>query len=141
VDESGSHVPGVGDQILSALAHARLEESDAPVTVDVQTQFARIDEIRAKLLSERNRAGIEANNALVDRRVAARRREFQLKIERAQGTLGRVIERGRSESIQRLNVSRVANLKARRDDVVAELESKRGFSISSTPVAVLLVRN
>jgi superfamily II DNA or RNA helicase len=140
VDADGEHVLGVGDQILSALAHARLEESPEPITGDVTRQFARIDQIRAEILHERNRLGIEANNALVDRRVAARQREFRLKIDRAQDTLAKVVDRGRSERIQRMNLARVHNLQARLDDVVAELESKRGYSIRSSPVAVLVVR-
>jgi superfamily II DNA or RNA helicase len=141
VDALGDEVPGVGEQLLSALAHGAVEARDTSVGLPVHALFARVEELKAAEQSARDAAGRGANDALVDRRKAVQAREFELKLERARRTAGAVAASGRSEQVQRMWRSRVANLEARRDEVLARLEEQRGFSLSMQAVALVVVKS
>lgn len=140
VDGDGVELPGVGEQLLSSLAHSTFEQSDGPVALPVTQLFRRVDSIRARILRERDQDGTQGNDALVDRRQAARRREYDLKLGRARETLRTNQQRGISERVLRMNRGRIEKLEARRDDVLAALDRRRGFSITSQDVAVLVLR-
>ncbi len=69
-----------------------------------------------------------------------REREFHLKIERAERTLDSVLSSRRQERVVRMNEGRLRNLRLRLDEVLADLESKREASVSTTEVAVLVIQ-
>jgi superfamily II DNA or RNA helicase len=139
VDDKGRVVDGVEEALLINLAEGRLEAGEADCGLDPVTWFGHVERHRAARLQFRSQEGQAENDALIDRQMAARRREFELKIDRAQATLAKVESEGRAESIVRMNRSRVKNLCLRRDEAVAELDARRAFSVSSSPVAVVLV--
>ena len=140
VDASGDVVDGVGDQLLSALAHGRIRTARAPVELDVPELFSVADHHRAKTLGHLEQRGREVNSSLVDRRVAILAAEFDGKLGRERDLLSIGTQRGSSESYLLGLQTRIKNLKARRDEAIAKIEQKRHFSIYSEPIAVVVVQ-
>ena len=140
VDTDGHLVEGLGDHLLTALARNELTDAEYPVGLDVNTLYSRVDLERAALAHRRDLELKLSNDSLVERRIAVREREFHLKIERAERTLDSVLSSRRQERVVRMNEGRLRNLRLRLDEVVADLESKREASVSTTEVAVLVIQ-
>lgn len=140
VNAEGEVVDGVGDQLLSALAHGKIRTADAPVSLRAQDLYDVANGYRARLLGELERRGAASNSSLIDRRIAIVRAEFHAKIMRDREHLAMGTERGSAESYLLGLKTRIRNLEVRRDETLANLDQKRSYSIVSEPVAVVIVQ-
>lgn len=135
---SGKPVTEADTEIMRAAAVGRL--SDGPISAQADAkETADLLGVAIEEL-ERRRSAIEAerraaNEALVDARIQARLDGIDLKLAKAGEVLGKVQDR----SIRRMYEGRIRNLGLQREDVVAELDAKRGLAVTTQPVAVALL--
>ncbi|MGY3204514.1 superfamily II DNA or RNA helicase [Streptomyces sp. TE5632] len=132
-------VPEVGTALLTSLARGELTGTDEPLPADVDTMIVEtLEEVQA-LAAVQERATkrlYEAENMrLAEGRRATVRDTLQLKIARAR----RLAHEVDHPSIRRLHESRVTHLETRRDALLAQMERDARFSLSTEPVALVLV--
>jgi hypothetical protein len=77
------------------------------------------------------------NEALVQARLDARKASLQVKIHKAKATLDVVRERERDPRVIRMAEGRIRNLGQDLEQLEAELEEQRAFSMSRRTVAVI----
>lgn len=134
--ETGKSVPEADTEILRAAAFGLIKDGDPS---GVGRAGAELYALAAQEL-ERRRSGVEgerraANEVLVDARIRARQDGIEIKLKRTREVLDKVRER----SIRRMYEGRIRNLDLQREDIVAELDAKRGLAVTTAPAAVALV--
>lgn len=135
---------GVADEevvakLLTALAEGSLAESSTTLPDITSSRLRDVADLvsRRRGVTEARRG--EENVALVEARIASRRRSIQLKIDRAERMRQEAVRDHKDPSIIRLHEGRRRNLLNDARAVADELEPKKHLSLSLTQVAVLLV--
>jgi len=79
----------------------------------------------------------KTNDTLVNNQIESVNQATRIKIDKANGTIGKLREQGKSESdpIVRLHKGRIRNLDISREQKVAELDKKRAVSVGFNHVA------
>jgi hypothetical protein len=136
----GTPVEGIGDTVLAALANGILSDADALDSRQVERAVAAAQSHAAELQHTMEHERRISNEALVDARKAAQQASFDDKLARAAQTLALVQRERRDRSLHRLHEGRIANLRIRREDALAQLDEKRNLAVTIRPVAVVVVR-
>lgn len=140
VDQSsGTPSEQVGMRLLTALAGGELED----LKVDGVTAPPHALRAAELLVSDRRRSTEDLrareNVALVDARIASKRRSIELKIHRAELLRGEAIRGGKASRIIRLHEGRARNLRSEMASVVDDLSPRKELSLALTQVALLVV--
>src|SRR5262249_25362506 len=124
-------------ELMRAAAFGELQDGD-PDPAWLRKPEALLRSASDELEQRRRAAEVDrraANEALVDARISDREDGVELKLVRAHDVMAKV----RDSSIRRLYEGRIRNLSLLRDDIRAELDTKRGLSITTQPVAVAVL--
>lgn len=140
VSIQGNELPGVGDAVLSALAEGSLGPGQLPdPSVPLAQLWKQIMHMNGARVIADDAEHRAQNQAVVDRWVFAREREYNLKLIREREKLGRMKETKGDARIVRMVEGRIRNLEARKHRQLEELESQREASVMSSELAVLWV--
>lgn len=135
--QTGAVAPDVGVQLLEAVANGSLEEATGATPTQMEPFLALLKEASwARHREEELRRRLD-NEALVRARLDARKASLQVKIHKAQATLDVVLERERDPRVIRMAEGRIRNLGQDLEQLEAELEKHRAFSMSRRTVAVI----
>lgn len=135
---------GVADEevvakLLTALAQGSLEESSTTLPDVPSSRLRDVSDLVSRRRGVTEARRWEENVALVEARIASRRRSIQLKIDRAERMRQEAVRDHKDPSIIRLHEGRRRNLLNDSRAVADALEPKKHLSLSLTQVAVLLV--
>lgn len=135
--ETGAVAPEIGVQLLEAVANGSLEEATGATPTPMEPFLASLKEVSwARHREEESRRRLD-NEALVRARLDARKASLQVKIHKAKATLDVVMQRERDPRVIRMAEGRIRNLGQDLEQLEAELEKHRAFSMSRRTVAVI----
>ena len=135
--QTGAVAPDVGVQLLEAVANGSLEEATGATPTPMEPFLISLKEVSwARHREEESRRRLD-NEALVRARLDARKASLQVKIHKARATLDVVMERERDPRVIRMAEGRIRNLGQDLEQLEAELEEQRAFSMSRRTVAVI----
>ena len=135
--QTGAVAPDVGVQLLEAVANGSLEEATGATPTPMEPFLISLKEVSwARHREEESRRRLD-NEALVRARLDGRKASLQVKIHKARATLDVVMERERDPRVIRMAEGRIRNLGQDLEQLEAELEEQRAFSMSSRTVAVI----
>jgi hypothetical protein len=134
--ESGAVAPDIEAPLLAALAEGTFASIEQrPVDVPL----LRLDSLLSAKRRDVQRERLQDNEAMVEGRIQSRRQGLARKIRRTKETLSDLRSRASDQRIVRLHEGRVRNLTQDLEEIVAKLESRKVLTVSSDPVAVLIV--
>ena len=135
--QTGAVAPDIGVQLMEAVANGSLEEATGATPTPMEPFLASLKEVSwARHREEESRRRLD-NEALVRARLDARKASLQVKIHKAKATLDVVMERERDPRVIRMAEGRIRNLGQDLEQLEAELEEQRAFSMSRRTVAVI----
>jgi hypothetical protein len=135
--QTGAIAPDVGVQLLEAVANGSLEEAIGASPTPMEPLLISLKEVSwARHRDEEARRRLD-NEALVGARLEARKASLRVKISKARATLDVVMERERDPRVIRMAEGRIRNLGQDLEQLEAELEEQRAFSMSRRTVAVI----
>lgn len=140
--DSGRVAPHIEGPLLSALAEGTFKEiAPTPTEVPLAELESLLSANRRSVQGERR----QDNVAMVEGRIQSRKQGITRKIRRARETLADLRMRGTRNAqpvdprIVRLHEGRIRNLNQDLAEIVASLEGKKALTVSSDPIAVLVV--
>lgn len=133
---SGEVASDVEGPLLTGLAEGTFRVvGPTSETVPLTTLESLLSSKRREVQAERSRDNV----AMVEGRIQSRRQGISRKIDRTRGTLASLRAAGGDPRIIRLHEGRLRNLTQDHEDIVVSLESKKALTVSSDPIAVLIV--
>lgn len=134
---TGAIAPDVGVQLLEAVANGSLEEATEAIPTPMEPFLTALKEVSwARHRDEESRRRLD-NEALVEARLDARKTSLEVKIDKARATLDVVMERERDPRVIRMAEGRIRNLGQDLEQLEAELEEQRSFSMTRRTIAVI----
>jgi hypothetical protein len=134
---TGAVAPDIGVQLMEAVASGSLEEATGATPTPMEPLLKSLKEVSwARHREEESRRRLD-NEALVRARLDARKASLEVKIHKAKATLDVVMERERDPRVIRMAEGRIRNLGQDLEQLEAELEKHRAFSMSRRTVAVI----
>jgi superfamily II DNA or RNA helicase len=134
--ESGAVAADIEAPLLAALAEGTFASIEQrPVDVPL----LRLDSLLSTKRRDIQRERLQDNEAMVEGRIQSRRQGLARKIRRTKETLSELRSKGSDQRIVRLHEGRVRNLTQDLEEIVGTLESRKVLTVSSDPVAVLIV--
>ncbi|WP_416416220.1 helicase-related protein [Paenarthrobacter aromaticivorans] len=135
--QTGAVASDIGVQLLEAVASGSLEEAKGTTPTPMEPFLISLNEVAwARHREEESRRRLE-NEALARARLDARKASLQVKIAKARATLAVVRERERDPRVVRMAEGRIRNLGQDLEQLEAELEEQRAFSMSRRTVALI----
>jgi superfamily II DNA or RNA helicase len=134
---TGISSPEVEALLLTALAEGTFEKV-SPLGVDVP-----MDALEAALSTKRfqmQQSRFADNEVMVEGRIQSRKQGIERKIRRTRSTLADLLARGADTRIVRLHEGRIRNLERDAEEIIASLERRKALTVSSDPIAVMVVR-
>jgi hypothetical protein len=134
--DSGDVAPDVEGPLLTALAEGTFSEGpDAGSDVPLHELERLLSVKRRSVQAERR----QDNEAIVEGRIQSRLEGIARKIARTRETLAELRGRHGDPRIIRMHEGRIRNLTDDMHAVAAKLEAQKALTVSSDPVAVLVV--
>ncbi len=134
---TGESAPDVGLQLLEAVASGALAEAAHVRPTPMEPFLVPLrDIVWSRHHAEESRRRLD-NEALVRARLDARRASLEIKLQKARATLDVVMERERDPRVIRMAEGRIRNLGQDLQQLEAELEAQRAFSMSLRTVALV----
>lgn len=133
---TGRIVDGVGDAVLRAVATGQLRDGSSTVPAGLERAHLSIEELMFhKEQTERAKA-IRDNSAEVSRQISVQRAKVRAERKKREELLNNP---ALDASMKRLHLGAIRNAQERLDDVVAELERKRGLTMMAQLLAFAVV--
>lgn len=137
--QTGAIAADVGVQLLEAVASGSLEEAAGATPTPMEPFLMPLKEASwARHREEESRRRLD-NEALARARLDARKASLHVKLQKAEATLDLVKERERDTRVIRMAEGRIRNLSQDLEQLEAEMEGQRAFSMSLRTVALIEV--